>query len=120
MTAINLKGKVGEYNAVVLLKSRGYKIIRTNFYSKFGEIDIIAEKNGHIYFCEVKTRWSIKYGLPEESVSKFKLNKIRKTIDFYMFSNRISNTKLHILVISQLLNYKNSMIQKIIEVDRAP
>jgi putative endonuclease len=36
------------------LKKSGLKIIEQNFHSRFGEIDIVAEKDDILHFVEVK------------------------------------------------------------------
>ena len=41
----NAYGKLGEEYAAEILIKKGYKIIARNYHSRFGEIDIIAEKN---------------------------------------------------------------------------
>lgn len=114
----NKKGILGEQYASKFLKDNGYKIIFRNFRSAFGEIDIIAEKKGELYFCEVKTRWNLKYGIPQESVTRNKLLKIKKTIDYFLLSKRIFNNKLHILVISQIVKSGKIYVQNILTVDQ--
>ncbi len=58
---LNLKnsyfiGKKAEYICQKYLKSIGFKIIKTNFKTPLGEIDIIAIKNNIIVAFEVKFR----------------------------------------------------------------
>ncbi len=48
-------GLVGEVFAKTFLMKHGFSIIETNFSCRFGEIDIIAQKNEQIYFVEVKS-----------------------------------------------------------------
>ena len=64
--------KKGEALAGKLLKKRGYKILKRNYVSKYGEIDIVAYDKGTISFVEVKTRQSENYGPPELAVTKEK------------------------------------------------
>ncbi|KKR11530.1 MAG: TIGR00252 family protein [Candidatus Woesebacteria bacterium GW2011_GWA1_39_21] len=111
------KGKVGESYASLLLKKNGYKIVNKNFRSRFGEIDIVAEKDGYTYFCEVKTRWGVSFGHPEEAVNKLKLDKIKKTIDYYLQQKSGSYTSARILVIAQIINNGSLAYQKLIIVD---
>lgn len=77
-------GKHGEELAVQFLIKNGYRILTTNFYSRFGEIDIIAKKNNSISFIEVKTRGTNLFGTPAEAITKQKLSKMIKTAQFYL------------------------------------
>lgn len=53
---MNNLGIIGEIKAAEYLEKQGYKIISTNFHTRFGEIDIIVENEKYIIFVEVKTR----------------------------------------------------------------
>ena len=48
------KGKHGEWIAVNYLIRNGYVIKKRNYFTQFGEIDIIAKKNNYIHIIEVK------------------------------------------------------------------
>jgi putative endonuclease len=82
MSTRNL-GLLGEQIASKFLENLGYKILEKNFHSKFGEIDIVALDKDILVFVEVKTRWSENFGLPEESITPWKIRKIIKTADYY-------------------------------------
>ena len=71
-------GIIGEKMAQKYLKDNKYEIIENNYYTRNGEIDIIASKNNYIIFVEVKTRTNEKYGRASEAVNKIK--KIKKNI----------------------------------------
>lgn len=79
---INL-GKLGEQKAVEYLQKANWKILERNFRSRFGEIDIVAQDGDFLVLVEVKTRWSEKYGLPEEAVIASKIHSIIKTGYYY-------------------------------------
>ena len=81
-------GILGEDKACEFLKKQGFKLIKRNFHSQFGEIDIIAKKDGILHFIEVKYTQK-DYEISERLDNK-KLNKILKTIDFYHLKNGIS------------------------------
>ena len=83
-------GKEGEELACDYLRKNHYKIICTNFYTKFGEIDIIARQGEYLVFCEVKYRADKKSGHPLESVGTLKQKKIVKSSLFYIKRNGLS------------------------------
>lgn len=61
-------GNFGEEQACRYLQDKGYKIIDKNFRNKLGEIDLIVQDGAVLCFVEVKTRKSLHYGAPYESV----------------------------------------------------
>ena len=69
VTAKKLFGDAGEKKARAYLKKHGYKILERNYKNPFGEVDIIAEKDGAVVFAEVKTRSSDLFGQPNEAVN---------------------------------------------------
>jgi putative endonuclease len=81
------QGSHYETMAAEYLKNKGYEIILQNFFSKNGEIDIIAKDTDTLVFCEVKYRSNTRYGLPEEAVDYRKQDKIRKTAAYYLYRN---------------------------------
>lgn len=82
-------GKIGEKKACTYLIEKGYKIIRKNFFARYGEIDIIATtKSEKTYvFIEVKTRTTDSYGTPEDAVTHSKLQKMKNAA--LLFMNKI-------------------------------
>lgn len=80
-------GRLGEDKAVEYLQRRGYIILQRNYHSRYGEIDIIAEKNNIICFIEVKTRKKNSYITPLEAVNYSKQNKIMMTANAYIINN---------------------------------
>lgn len=69
-------GKLGEDYAAEYLARLGYKISSRNFKTRFGEVDIIAEKGEIIAFIEVKTRSKNSLYTPREAVNLSKQKKI--------------------------------------------
>ena len=82
-------GSKGELYAAHYLQSKGYEIMIRNFYTKFGEIDIVAKKNNKISFVEVKTRTHDYFGSPEESISFIKMNRLKLTIKKFLLNKSI-------------------------------
>lgn len=83
-------GAKGEQTACKFLISHGYKIIFCNYYSKYGEIDIIAEKEKYIVFVEVKTRRYNTVVRGTYAVDRNKQKKISKTAIMYLSSTGTS------------------------------
>lgn len=82
------KGKLGEDAACEFLIRSGYTIIERNWRFKKAEIDIIAEsKDKKLIFVEVKSRSSIYFGMPEESISQYKENLILDAAGQYVYLN---------------------------------
>ncbi len=49
-----------------------------------GEIDIIAYHGEFLVFVEVKARYNHSYGLPEESITFFKIKSLKRTALVYI------------------------------------
>lgn len=77
-------GQVGEDLAVQHLKSQKYKILLKNYRKPWGEVDIIAEKEGVVVFVEVKTNSRISAFSPENRVNRQKLRHIFRTADLFL------------------------------------
>ena len=77
-------GRLGEKLAAKFLTSRGFSILSRNFPTPFGEIDLVAERDGFIVFLEVKTRTSEKFGEPLCSITGTKRKHIIKNCQFYL------------------------------------
>ncbi len=84
-------GNLSEELAVAHLKKNGYKIIKTNYRTRVGEIDIVAQGDGYIVFVEVKARKSQKYGLPQEAVTQVKQRVIRKVASAFLQENSLQD-----------------------------
>jgi len=80
MKCLKTIGKQGEVIAWQYLAKRGYQIVTTNFQTRFGELDIICQKDQTLIFVEVKTRTSFMLGWPEEAVSPKKLGHLLKAM----------------------------------------
>lgn len=76
-------GDFGEKAAAEYLEDNDYEILERNFRLKFGEIDIIAEKDGCMVFIEVKTRRDNTFGEPGEYVDYRKQRHIRRVAAAY-------------------------------------
>ena len=80
-------GRKGEKQACAYLKRLGWKILERNWKNPYGEVDIIAEKDGVCAFIEVKTRLSDKYGAPSEAVTNSRKLKYIRGANCYFYGN---------------------------------
>jgi putative endonuclease len=48
-------GRAGEDAAADFLRRRGFEIVARNYHTPFGELDVVASKEGRLVFAEVKT-----------------------------------------------------------------
>jgi putative endonuclease len=82
--ARRLLGSLGEQSACRFLDEAGYRVVARNYRVRSGEIDIVAERDDTLVFCEVKTRTSVLYGLPEEAVTWSKQRRLRRLAAEYL------------------------------------
>jgi len=79
------KGNLAEDKACKFLDEKGYMMVDRNFYSRFGEIDVIVTKDNVLHFVEVKS--GIDYESAIQNITKSKLSKLIKTAHIYMKKN---------------------------------
>lgn len=84
------KGDVGELTARKYLTSvKNMRILKNNYHSRYGEIDIISCTDKYIVFVEVKTRKKESLYRGAEAVDKNKRIKIIKTAMMFLSENNI-------------------------------
>jgi putative endonuclease len=105
-------GEIGENIAVKFLVKHGFTVKDRNYTKKWGEIDIIVEKQNKLYFIEVKSvsclpaqagetlstlspnvthvtdNWR-----PEDNMHPWKLKRLSRTIQTYLLSEKIPDNK---------------------------
>lgn len=98
-TEKRILGDLGEDIACKFLEKKGFTIVERNYLRKWGEIDIIAEKEKMVHFIEVKSvsreinadfsRETETYR-PEDNLHPWKLLRISRTIQTYLASHTVS------------------------------
>jgi putative endonuclease len=102
-------GELGENIAAKFLVKHGFFILDRNYTKKWGEIDIVAEKNGKLYFIEVKSVSRLTLNTfvpksyndsderyehrPEDNMHPWKLKRLSRTIQTYLLSRNIGDEK---------------------------
>ena len=85
-------GIFGENKACNYLIKHNYKIIERNFKCKHGEIDIIAKdlSKSELVFIEVKTRSSLKYGIPAQAINSYKKKHLIYAARNYILKHQVN------------------------------
>ena len=104
-------GELGENLAVKFLKREGFTIVCQNYTKKQGEIDIIAKKQGILYFFEVKASVARKYVShetynPAENMHLKKIQKFLRTVEIYLLEKNVS-CETRVILLSVLINKEN-------------
>lgn len=119
-------GEIGENIAVKFLMKRGFSIVDRNYTKKWGEIDIIAEKERKLYFVEVKsvsreTLNDVSHEThdeyrPEENMHPWKMKRMSRTIQTYLLSKKIPDEiewQVDLLVIYLDFKGKKAKVKRI-------
>jgi putative endonuclease len=81
------KGDIAENKACDFLVKKGFRVIERNFYTKYGEIDIIAFLDNILYFVEVKSGTNFN---PADNITTSKVDKIIKSVYVFLKSKNIN------------------------------
>jgi putative endonuclease len=108
------RGQRGESFASQYLIEQGYTILSQNWRTKYGELDVVATLNNQLVVVEVRTR-AIKslssFGIPEESITLYKQNKLRKLALLYMQRFPALPRSIHFDCIFVIINEQNECIK---------
>jgi putative endonuclease len=104
-------GEKGEVLAARHLKKKGYRIIETNYRTKLGEIDIVAQDRDTLVFVEVKSRRSWRFGNPKAAVTPSKQRKISMVALHYLKATRRSNASARFDVVAVTLTRDKPQIE---------
>jgi len=85
------KGDLYEIKTIRYIESLQFYVLDRNYYSRFGELDIIAKDQNTLVFIEVKYRTNGNYGHPSESINYYKRRNIINTAMWYMKDKGIQN-----------------------------
>jgi len=102
-------GEIGENIAIKFLMKHDFSVLDRNYTKKWGEIDIIAEKDNKLHFIEVKSvsRETLNTFIPksyndsderyqhrpEDNMHPWKLKRLSRTVQTYLLDKKISDEK---------------------------
>jgi putative endonuclease len=96
----NELGKIGEEIACKFLVKQDFHVVCRNYRKKWGEIDIITEKQGIIHFIEVKSVSRENLGevrqendnfRPEDNLHPQKIKRLSRIIQTYLLEMGVSD-----------------------------
>ena len=106
-------GEIGENVAVKFLVKHGFSILERNYTKKWGEIDIIAEKDQKLYFVEVKsvTQETLSERVidnyrPEDNMHPWKLKRLSRAIQTYILSRKFKEKEWQVDLLVVFLDIK--------------
>jgi putative endonuclease len=121
-------GELGEDVACKYLNKKGFLVLERNYTKKWGEIDIIAQKDNILYFIEVKSKSVSSLDFiakkldkfdgqmrPEDNMHPWKLKRISRTIQTYLIHMRIGNTRwqFDLIVVYLDLELRKARVKRI-------
>ncbi len=71
-------GDLGERLAVKFLKRHGFRILVRKYRCECGEIDIVAQDKDALVFVEVRSKSSLEFGFPHETINPVKRERLIK------------------------------------------
>ena len=95
-------GKRYESLAADYLQGQGLTIMERNYQDRTGEIDLIGRDGTFLVFVEVKYRRDMRSGDPAEAVTPRKQQHIRRTAQYYLYSDRCGDVPCRFDVVSIL------------------
>ena len=103
-------GNLGEDLACRFLVSKDFRVIERNYRKKWGEIDVIAVKDGVLHFVEVKAMAALHNNgghRPEDNVHKWKKLRLSRAIRTYLLDRHVSDeTEFEIDVLALVLDFE--------------
>ncbi len=94
-------GAWGESAAATHLEMEGYTILARNQRTPYGEIDILAEKDGFLHFIEVKARTTNTFGPPEIAITPRKQEHMRAAAEYYAAEHGIEHWQIDVIAVER-------------------
>ncbi len=106
-------GKWGENKAQKYFEAQGFSMLFQNYYTRYGELDLILRREKELVFVEVKTRSNGSNWQGEHAINKRKLRALVSCIEQF-FQERpefsYDEWQLDLLIVEGLLNSENPQI----------
>lgn len=109
------RGAAGEAAAAAYLVESGYTIVERNWRCRFGELDLIAVKDGTLVFVEVRSRSRASlgsFGAPLESITPKKRLTLRRCAEAYLLQLPTPPDRMRFDCIGIVLNERNEAVDR--------
>jgi putative endonuclease len=70
------RGREAEEVAAAFLEAKGFELLARNHRARRGEVDLVCLRAGVLVFVEVRSRTSVAYGAPEETIGRGKARRV--------------------------------------------
>ena len=106
-------GNEAEGQVAQILRALGFHIRDRNFVCRWGELDLVAEKDDLVCFVEVRMRSNAAWGDPSHTVSFGKQRRVVKAALHYMFQHDLSDRMIRFDVVSVVGRGPNAQLEHI-------
>lgn len=112
-------GDIGENIACDYLKRHGFEILDRNYLRKWGELDIVTQKQNIVHFIEVKSVSCVTVQenvthvtgkdtyRPEENVHPWKLKRLSRAMQTYILEKRLDDREFQLDIITVKIDQIN-------------
>jgi len=104
-------GILGEKLARDFLERQGYRILETNYRCRRGEIDIVARHRDFLVFVEVRSKKSLEFGTPEESITLAKKRRLKAAALHYQMTHEKLPSQWRIDVVVMELDQTGKLVR---------
>lgn len=109
-------GQEGEDLAAEVLRAKNIKIIKRNYRTKYGEIDILARDRDTLVVVEVKAKSHQRQGAAIEMITPTKQKKLVLLTTYLQAKHKISNVRIDVVTIDNyamrpLVKYHKGIIE---------
>lgn len=82
------------------LSARGHDVLARRFRIRHGEVDVVTRSGDHLYFVEVKTRRSDRYGGALGALDGLKLRRMARVADVFVARHGLFDLQPHLAVVA--------------------
>lgn len=105
----NELGKIGEVVAKNYLINKGFEFITENYFTRYGEIDLIFKDKDILIFIEVKARKNKKH--LETAIGFRKVKNLRASAEIFLEKENISFNETRFDVLFILLDSEEKVVE---------